>query len=106
MNLAADSLQIAQSITSHAIIDCDARRPKAEPSASQRFGSLDRLDRGEQPVAAAAADEGPHLLGLDRAARVAADEPVGIARRAPDPDDVVERPPPQIGGGILQVALF
>ena len=64
------------------------------------------LDGGEQPLAAAAADEGPHLLGLDRVARVAAGQPVRVARRAPDPDEVVERPPFEIGGGVLQVAFF
>ena len=66
----------------------------------------DLLDGGEQPLAAAAADKGPHLLGLDRVARVAAGQPVRVARRAPDPDEVVERPPFEIGGGVLQVAFF
>jgi hypothetical protein len=42
--------------------------------AADFVGGSDLLDGGEQPLsAAAAADKGPHLLGLDRAARVAAD---------------------------------
>src|SRR5260370_13660170 len=65
----------------------------------QRVGSLNLLDGREQPLAAAAADKGPQLLGLDRVAGIAADEPVRVARRPSRPHDVVDRPPFEIGGG-------
>ena len=38
--------------------------------------------------------------------RVAADEVIGLAGRAAEPHDVIDRAPPQIGGGVLQIALL
>src|SRR5262249_40985648 len=66
----------------------------------------DLLDGREQPIAAAAADEGPHLFGFDRGARVAADEVIRIAWRTAEADDVVEGAPAHIGGGGLPGALL
>src|SRR5215831_15405054 len=66
----------------------------------------DLLDRGEQPPAATAANESPHLFGLDRTARVAADRPARIARCASEPDEIVDSPPSEICGGVLQIALL
>src|SRR5690349_6536739 len=73
---------------------------------NRRFwaGGSDLLDGREQPIAAAAADEGPHLLGLDRAARIAADQPVGVRGRTPEADEIVDRAPSEIGGGVVQIA--
>jgi len=67
----------APAATSHPYKGCGSSRAVLFPPHSS-----DLLDRGKQPIAAAAADKGPHLFGLDWAARVAADEPIGIARRA------------------------
>src|SRR5260370_16257319 len=64
------------------------------------------LDGGQEPIAAATPDKGPHLFRFARRLRVAADQIIGISRRTAEPRDVVGRAPPQIGGGVLQVALF
>src|SRR5260370_31741480 len=64
------------------------------------------LDGGQEPIAAATPDKGPHLFRFGRRFRVAADQIIGLSRRAAEPRDVVGRAPPQIGGGRLQDAPF
>src|SRR5207248_1474619 len=75
------------------------------PDAAGDF-QFERASRQIGEAAAAAADKGPHLLGLGGGARIAADEPVGVARRTPEANDIVDRPPSEMGGGVLQIALL
>src|SRR4051812_47677300 len=60
----------------------------------------DLLDRGEEPAAAAAADEGPDLGRLDRAARIALDDLGVVAAHG-----VVARAPAQPRGHVLEAVL-